>query len=363
MGDRQVKILVPLLDSFAGGCPELPLLFQDLSHDAEFRIASYSEDLVLRERWDVIYIYWPEWSVRREAGLARMGFDSLRFVALLCIAKARGAKVVWHANNLLAHEVDQLGLIDLFFRAFSLVADHLIAGTQTVLDDFIRQYPVLRGAGQWLVPLGHARGLYPDSQLSRAEARDYLQLPTDSRIALSLGMVRPYKNHASLIRAYREVAAKRDDTMLVIAGKAVSQGLENCLRQESAGVESVRFDFRYIPDEQLQYYLRACDFYAIATSLATTSGTAMLALSFDRPVVLPHRAEYLEWPEMLGACWVRTYSGGMRPHVLAEAFDTAWPDGRPPLEQYFDWHQTRRGLREILMRIVRDDSEQNQGRH
>jgi beta-1,4-mannosyltransferase len=352
-GSERLRMLVPVLDDFAGGCPELPAWFAAARAAEHVEIADYSPGIMIRERWDVIYVYWPEWCVRRDRGLGVTAFDAARLLAEFGVAKLRGAKVVWHANNVLPHESDRLGLVDTFVRGFAHLVDQIVACTQTVLDDFVRHYPVLRAIDQRVIPIGHYRDFYPDRRLTRDDARAVLGLPTDVKIAMALGMVRAYKNLVPLVRCFRDVVAHRKDVMLVVAGKPLPEELGERLRYECRDLDSVRLDLKFIPDDDLQYYLRAANFVAVPTTLATTSGSAMLALSFDRPVVIPHRAEYLEWREQLGETWLHTYEGGIRPGVLDRAFDAAPPEGRPPLERYHDWSSSSQRLLQALTELVR----------
>lgn len=349
---RKLKILVPLLDSFAGGCPELPALFDAIRDNDDVEISDYSTGALIAERWDVVYIYWPEWCLRRDRGPAVTAFDATRLLTELGVAKLRGAKVVWHANNVVSHESDRLGVVDAYMRAFALLVDQMIAGTQTVMDDFVRHFPTLRSIHQRVIPIGHYRDFYPDRKVTKAEAREILDLPPDASIALSLGMVRAYKNHLPLVRCYREVAANRKDTFLVIAGRPLPDALGERLRHECRDITAVRLDLDYVPDDQIQYYLRACDFSIVPTSLASTSGSALLALSFDRPVVVPHRTEFVEWRENLGPEWVQTYEGGIRAKVLERAFELGQPSGRPDLEQYFSWSRASRNVLDTLVELV-----------
>lgn len=359
---HKLRVLVPLLNSFAGGCPEIPAWFQAASATDDIELHDYRPGVLLAERWDIVYIYWPEWCVRRDHGLGVTAFDSARFLAELQIAKLRGAKVVWHANNVVAHEVDRLGLIDMFFRTFALLVDQLIGFTQTVVDEFVRHYPVLRGADQQVIPIGDYRDFYPNEDVSREQARETLGLPPEPTIGLALGMIRPYKNAKALIRCYVETAENRDDTLLLIAGKPVPVSLGDRLRHAARDRKDVRLDLGFVPDDMLQYYIRAADFAIVPTQLATTSGSALLALSFDRPVLLPHRAEYIEWQELLGPDWVLTYEGGLRASVLARAYDAIRPSGRPPLEKYFDWSRSSEQLLEVLRELVRGPAVQERGR-
>ena len=71
------------------------------------------------------------------------------------------------------------------------------------------------------------------------------------------------------------------------------------------------------------------------------SGSAMLALSFNKPVLVPARGSLPELQARVGAEWVRTYEGELTPAVLTAA--VAWAKSsdrklRPDLSS-FEWPQ------------------------
>jgi glycosyltransferase involved in cell wall biosynthesis len=279
--------------------------------------------------------------INRGGNLLRVNADVLRVLFELRLAKMRGTKIVWTANNIRPHESDNLAAVNFLVSAIAALADQVISPSQTVLDQFQFEYPAIVGLDQRVIPIGSYRGIYPDEGHSAAEAREVLGLPQDARVALVFGMVRPYKNIPHLLRCYREVIAERDDTFLLIAGKPLNQKIADEIQATCAVLKKVRADLRHIPDQEIQHYVRACNCLVVATSFAVTSGSAMLGLSFDRPVLMPHRGAAIEIRDNVGEEWVQTYDGGIRPNVLKRAFDIEQPAGSPPLEQHYDW--TRAG--------------------
>lgn len=333
----RLKVLVAHLNSAAGGNPDLRLLYDAVAKAGEVEIEPYTASALFRQAWDIVHFYWPEWCVRRDLGTALTALDAARLLAVLRIAKSAGTKIVWTANNIRPHEGDRMGIIDRFTAVFSRMADQVIAHSQTALDQFQVEYPAIRDADHHVIPPGHYRGVYPDKKLSREQARESLGLPTEPTIALCLGTVRRYKNLIPLVRCYREITGPRSATFLLIAGSPLDQDYASQLKRECRGIRTVRLDLRYIPEEDIQHYLRSSNFVIVPSSFALNSGSAMLALSFDRPVILPHRGTFIEMQEALGDDWVHTYEGGIRARILWNAFETVQPDGRPALEKHYDW--------------------------
>ncbi|GAA0532715.1 hypothetical protein GCM10011581_17420 [Saccharopolyspora subtropica] len=336
-GTRPMRILAAHLDSPNGGNPDLPLLYSAIRAAGDVVVEPFSLSALRRGRWDVVHVYWPEWCIRRNRGAAVMAVDAARLLLELRAARRRGTKIVWSLNNLRPHETDGFGIVDTYLAAFSRLVDLVVCTSQTLLEEFVREYPAIRGAESRVIRPGSYRDVYPDDGVSAADARAKLGLPQDARILLSLGMVRRYKNIVPLIRAHREISDDTGDAFLVIAGETLDREFARRVCEECRGTSSVRLDLGYIDDASMQYYLRAADAFVLSAAGASYSGSAMLALSFDCPVVVPHRGTFIEMREALGAEWVRTYEGGIRSAVLRSASQQGRPPGRPPLERFYEW--------------------------
>jgi glycosyltransferase involved in cell wall biosynthesis len=149
---------------------------------------------------------------------------------------------------------------------------------------------------------GHYIDCYPN-RISRAEARDRLALPPDSRVVLSLGRLQPYKGIENLVEAFRSVAGAKD--VLLIAGLPSDAEYEARLRavcDQAAGEgRQVRYDPRLVPDDELQIYFNACDLVALPFRQILNSGSLLMAMSFGCPIVAPRHGSI---PEIAcGAAW------------------------------------------------------------
>ena len=142
---------------------------------------------------------------------------------------------------------------------------------------------------------------YPNN-VSRESARLQLNLTPDKQVFLFFGGVRPNKNIESLIQAFRQIEGSLYS--LVIAGNPGTEvEYVSKLRNLANGDQRISFHLQYIPDEQIQVYFNACDVVVLPFARVLTSGSAILAMSYARPVIAP-RAGCL--PELLepGCGWL-----------------------------------------------------------
>ncbi|MCG5214629.1 hypothetical protein MBA17_15320 [Streptosporangium sp. KLBMP 9127] len=324
-------------------------MYEAIGRAGPIEVEPYSTAALLREKWDIVHVYWPEWLIRRDCHIARTVADCARVLAELKLAKGHGAKIVWTANNIRPHEVDRFGVVTGFVTQFSRLVDQVISPSYTSLGQFLLEYPAINDADLRVVPTGCYRGVYPDDELSMAESREVLNLPENARVAVVLGAVRPYKNIPQLLRCYREVAGRRDDTFLLVAGNPANEELDRRIRLECGRTPRARADLAFVPEEGIQHYIRAGNCFVLGTSFALNSASVLLSLSFDRPVLMPHRGVAVDLLDTVGGAWVHTYEGGMRPAVLERAFDIQQPAGRPEL---YTWAEAGRELYDAYRSLV-----------
>jgi beta-1,4-mannosyltransferase len=85
-----------------------------------------------------------------------------------------------------------------------------------------------------------------------------------------------------LVRAFAGIPG---DAALVIAGRFQDPAYEQQIRELAARDARVQIHARYLPDDELQVFLNACDVVVAPYREILTSGSAILAASFGRPIV------------------------------------------------------------------------------
>jgi glycosyltransferase involved in cell wall biosynthesis len=237
---------------------------------------------------------------------------------LFCLKsiKLLGFKLVWTAHNVLPHEP---AFPDDVAARKRLVAytDLVIAHSQTTLDE-------LKELG--IVPIrsvvishGSYIGVYPDT-ISRDESRQMLGLDDADFVYLFVGQIRDYKGVDTLIDAYKKI--EHLDTRLLIAGECSEQELKSSLRSKLASSKTIRWNDSRVADKDIQLYFRAADVAVLPFKSVTTSGSALLALSFGKAVVVPDIGELRYLPDTI------TYKYD---HGVAEALEKKMIDAQNDL--------------------------------
>lgn len=283
---------------------------------------------------DCWHLHWPDDLLSitpRRAAAWRVA----ALLALMTGARARGIRMVWTAHDLGPHESPHPRLERFFWRHFIPRVDGVISLSERGLRAARERFPRLRGRPGFAIPHGHYREAYPPAP-PKENARRELDLPLGAPVALFVGRIRPYKNVERLIEVFREMDAP-EEARLVVAGNPTGDTLRRRIEAAAAGAERVHLALRFIPEARLPTYLAAADLVTLPYRDILHSGSALLALSFDRPVLVPGRGAMSELQEQIGSRWVRTCgpssngSSGdaLTPGALREALRWARREDRP----------------------------------
>jgi glycosyltransferase involved in cell wall biosynthesis len=132
---------------------------------------------------------------------------------------------------------------------------------------------------------------FPDTELNPSDAKRRLGLKNDEKAILFFGRIRPYKGIEYLLDAFRILSAdKQANYRLIIAGEP-KKGSEEYLHEIQ---QSIKRDFnqgqvilriQFIPDEEMEVYLKGVDVLVLPYKEIFQSGVLFLAYSFGLPVV------------------------------------------------------------------------------
>ncbi len=340
---------------------------------ARVRLASrlMAADLAGDNLPDVIHLHWPERydlpgailvrSLHGARDLPRRGLRRLvegsanagwvyqlrrwlrlrRLFSLLARFQRRGGRVAFTVHNLEPHEevgwADRRGLARLIRQA-DIIHVHDISTANAIEERFKRRQGVVT------VPHGHYLTAYPN-EIGRVAARDRLELPQDAFVFVTLGLLRPYKGLEELVPAFR--ALEEDRARLMLAGQPASPAYAEKLKALAAADPRICFRPGLVPREEVQLYLNAADVMVLPYRQITTSGAALLAFSFGRPLIAPAMGAF---PNLIAGRRGILYDPG-RPDALtaalAQACQTDWRAVQEEIMAWvrqFDWPAIGRAL-------------------
>jgi glycosyltransferase involved in cell wall biosynthesis len=281
---------------------------------------------LLSRRFDLVHLHWPEHFLRLNERKAASAFRKGHWrLAQLALARRRGIKVIWTIHNLHSHRHRHPRLENWYFRHFTNLIDGLISPSHLGLDMAIARYTGLRDRPAFVIPHGHYRDVYP-SDRSSDQAREKLGIAASSRLIGFFGGLRTNKNVETLIRAFRELADS--DVRLLIVGDG-DDAYRKALQQLAAADSRIQLVQERVASADIQLYLNAMDLVVLPFKEILTSGSAILALSFNRPVLLPNSGALPELAEQVGEQWSRCYDGKLDSKTLASALVWSTLPSRP----------------------------------
>jgi beta-1,4-mannosyltransferase len=298
------------------------LLYTNLPASVEIR--DFSIGLLLRRRFDLWHMHWPEYFLNRPR-LSSVLPRLVVLIGLLHWARWRGTKLVWTIHNLQSHERYHPRIEQWFSRRLISRLDGVISLSSTALAAAMARYPALREVPAFVIPIGHYKGVYNDV-ISKESARRALDIPEPAHVVTFFGLIRPYKNVPALMRAFKGVADP--NAVLVIVGSPSSAALGSAIRALAKDDPRIRLCLSFVSDEEVQTYMRATDLVALPFTEILNSSSAIMALSFDRPVLVPIMGSLGELRDTVGPEWVRLYSGTLTSEELSGALHWATQEGR-----------------------------------
>jgi len=226
------------------------------------------------------------------------------FLAWLRLCRVLGMHLVWTAHNVLPHRpvfADDVAAR----RALVKASDLVLAHSQSALVGLSALGAVARKTA--VIPHGPIAPLLPAAAL---------RIPGTGgkpRQFLFLGRVQEYKGVEDLLAAFLDIPDELG-AHLTVAGQCDEPSLQARLYALARnGGERIVLRLERVPDEEVTILLAASDVVVLPFRCVTTSGSAMLALSHGRPLIVPDLASLADLPEQA----VLRYGGGVQALVTA----------------------------------------------
>jgi glycosyltransferase involved in cell wall biosynthesis len=150
----------------------------------------------------------------------------------------------------------------------------------------------------FVIPHGNFLNYYPDNINSSEETKERLGILPDKFVLMFFGIIRPYKGINLLLRSFEEAVKKNPKLFLLIAGKCSNVKLRTeLIRFQARFPENCMIKIDYIPDSEVSILMKIADIGILPYSEITSSGVALLFMSYGLPIIasnLPAMREILE---------------------------------------------------------------------
>lgn len=210
---------------------------------------------------------------------------------LMIYYKAMGKQVALTAHNV--NEARRDGkdslLNRLSLRMQYRLTDHIFVHTQKMKEELVDEFGV-RDCVVTVIrhPINDA---FPVTRLTPAEAKRRLGLQDHEKAILCFGRIKPYKGIEHLLNAFQILTRQETSYRLIIAGEVEKryEGYVDQIRQmmsaDLATDQRILLNAQFIPDEDMELYLKAADVMVLPYNEIFQSGVLFLGYTFGLPVV------------------------------------------------------------------------------
>lgn len=283
--------------------------------------------------YDVLHLHWPELLLRARTRRKRLAKRAAA-VAVLLRVRLRGTPVVRTVHNVTPHE------------AGSRTETAVLRAVDRATDHFIRLNPTTE------VPADPDRrrtttilhGHYRDRFAAHPRS-----LAVPGRVVYA-GIIRPYKGVDRLVGLAGGLA--RHGVEVRVVGSP-SADMREVVERAVAAEPNLSARLAFVPDAELVAEVSAAELVVLPYRELHNSGAMLVALSLDRPVLVPRTASTEAARLEVGEDWVHLYDGELDENDVVAALDRvrrAQTD-RPRLEGR-DWDALGRRHAELYEELL-----------
>ncbi|MCA1305496.1 hypothetical protein LC082_01130 [Microbacterium esteraromaticum] len=315
--------------------PFVNLMVDSLPPTVDSSFFSWRRALAGRD--EVIHFQWPEKLVHGRGALRSL-LKRIAFRLVLLRAAQRRNAIVLTLHNLESHEQMNRGS-SRALGALMRQVDHvvLLNGSHD---------PGVPNAVTTVIPHGHYR--------TTIRERSF---PTENpQSLLFFGLIRAYKNVPQVVRAFQQSGLRGRGVTLDIVGRAWDQTQhDDVTRAVEQGADGISVHLEAVTDAELHERILASGLIVLPYRRLYNSGVVLLALSLDRPVLVPECPAAAELQREFGREWVMTFDGDLDGPALAAAY-TEYSEAaqyRRPLEmEERSWEHLGRRYRDVYADAV-----------
>lgn len=296
---KQQNIL--FVPDYSDGNPYQTLLINALKNKhCEVKLKQYPHGLFplfslsrQHKNIDVIHIHWITELIQRTQWSSNIiVFYAKCLIAMLdcLLTRVTGTKVVWTIHNKVAHE--QLNTTkELFFRrCLAKSVSRIIIHSKEALDVINKLYGFKLNKKTSVIFHGNYNNIYPKANPDSRQLKDKYALDHATPIISYVGMIKPYKGVENLIKAFIKACNNKNNSYLILSGKVATKAYEEELLALIDNHPRIKVNFKFLSEQELVDTLAISDYVCLPFSDTLTSGSTILAMSFNKALILPQNA-------------------------------------------------------------------------
>ncbi|MEE2652755.1 MAG: hypothetical protein VYE54_08525 [Pseudomonadota bacterium] len=263
----------------------------------------------------ILHLHWPD-KVVADKRKWRMIWRSWRLRSAIKKLKDGGGKLVWTVHNLRPHKLRHPALAADLFEKFIAMVDGFIFLSKESREMFYEVYPSTKNTPNVVTPHIHF-GDYYRLSADASTSRSSLGIAETDTTLLMFGKISEHKGLYELVTAEQE--AKLDGLRIVVAGSANGDPITQKGVLAASTAPNFILQQGRIPSSQVGALFDLADAVILPYTAILNSGTAMLALSLNRPVIAPNIGSFADLAREFGPDWIHLYEPPLNAVKLDQA--------------------------------------------
>lgn len=208
------------------------------------------------------------------------------FITQICILKLIGVKVVWTVHEWSDRFEDgKQEILPIWAAIIGRIFDAVITHCETTKNEIIKAFRLENKNKVFVVYHGNYIGSY-ENQISQIEAQKALGVPNKNLVFLVFGTIHRTKGFLEAIDAFKRL--QEESISLLVVGYPAEEQLEEVIKDSIKDYRNILFVPKRVQDNDIQIYMNACDCVVFPYKVFTTSGVAILAISFGKACIAPY---------------------------------------------------------------------------
>lgn len=268
---------------------------------AHVQVLHFSWRRALTGDYDVLHLHWPELLLRARTRRKRSAKRAAA-AALLLRVRLRGTPVVRTVHNVTPHEPGD--------RAEAAV----LRAVDRATDHFVRLNPTTEVPAD---PTGRRTSTILHGHYRERFARHPRAAVVPGRVVYA-GIIRPYKGVDRLVGLAPGLA--RHGVQVRVVGSP-SADMRDLVERAAAVEPNLTARLAFVPDSELVAEVSAAELVVLPYRELHNSGAMLVALSLDRPVLVPRTPSTEAALAEAGPDWVHLYDGELDEGDVLGALD------------------------------------------
>lgn len=252
------------------------------------------------KRYDIFHLHWPDYFFVKSRIYTIIRI--LYFLVIIMFFKIKKTKLIWTIHNLQPHKNYHPILFDKILNIWTQIIDGFIVMSNNSRELVENKFPALKYKDSETIYHGLYEN-YPNST-NKYVSRKKLKIGLNKKVILFFGRIEKYKGLKLLMESFCRLDSNYH---LIVAGKFEDYSYYNEIKRKSINNTNITIFPHFIQENDIQYYFNASNLVVLPFNEIMNSGSLLLALSFNKPVLCPNKGSISEISNLLNHNAIITY--------------------------------------------------------